>query len=111
LANFWNLPKDVIHTISHHHDILPEKIEDDPETTLVNVADKIVNIWGVGIEPFPTMMLIESDTIWLGLQEAFPKLQNFPLDEMTRIFDMHLDEAESFVSQIIQQHGLLEATE
>ncbi|GAB4336182.1 MAG: hypothetical protein Kow0037_17040 [Calditrichia bacterium] len=110
LAEFWNLPAEVTHAINHHHDISPAEVEEDIETALVNVADKIANIWGVGVEPNPTMMLIETDPLWLALQEAHPRLQKFPLDEMTRIFDMHMEEAETFVTQIVQQHELLEAT-
>ncbi len=110
LAEKWNLPEDVKETIRDHHRIDPEKVEKKVVPALVYVADCITNIWGVGIEPFPRLTSLEENPIWLKLQEVYPKMKTFPLEEMTRIFDMHLEEAELFAEQISQYHRLAEDT-
>ncbi len=110
LAQKWNLPSDLTETILKHHKITPDEVEKMLIPSLVYVADCITNIWGVGIEPLPRLKSLEEDEIWLKLQEIYPKLKTFPLEEMTRIFDMHLEEAELFAEQISQYHRLAEDT-
>ncbi len=100
LAQKWNLPEDLAKILKDHHQITPEQIDNDPLTAVIHVANRITNIWGIGIEPVPVMELIEENPVWLKMLELYPKLKDFPLDEMTRVFDMHLEEAEMFVEQI-----------
>ncbi len=100
LAKHWNLPEDITGVIRNHHTIQPDGVESDPLLALIHVADRITNIWGVGIEPVPVMDSLEEDEIWKKMTEVYPRLKEFPLDKMTRVFDMHLEEAEKFVEEI-----------
>ncbi len=108
LAKKWKLPEDLMQIIGEHHRITEKTVEADKRTALIHVADRITNIWGVGIEPVPVMEIIEDNPIWKKLQELHPGLSDFPLDEMTRVFDMQLEEAELFVDQIAAYHQLAE---
>lgn len=100
LAKRWNLPEDITGVIRNHHGIKPENVESDPLPALIHIADRITNIWGVGIEPAPVMDSLEEDEVWKKMTEVRPRLKEFPLDKMTRVFDMHLEEAETFVEEI-----------
>lgn len=108
LAEKWHLPEDLADTMKGHHRVDVDAIETKPLTALVHVADRITNIWGVGIEPVPLLSPLEDDPVWNKLLALYPKLKTFPLEEMTRIFDMHLEEAEMFAEQISRYQKLAE---
>lgn len=106
LAEKWKLPNEISRIMRDHHSLAPEKIDDNELVAIVYLADKVANIWGISIEPVPVMAAIENDSIWKGMSEKFPKLQDFPVEKMTKVFDMHLEEAEKFVEKISKQYEL-----
>ncbi|GAB4373611.1 MAG: hypothetical protein Kow0042_17610 [Calditrichia bacterium] len=108
LAQKWNLPDYLSDIILNHHQIRPGEVAKNPLLAIIHIADRITNIWGIGIEPMPVMEMLEENPIWLELQQLYPRLQTFPLEEMTRVFDMHLEEAETFVEHISQMHQVVE---
>ena len=104
LAKQWNLPEDLALIIRDHHRVIPEWVKENTAIALVHAGNRITNIWGVGIEPLPVMELLEDDPVWQEMLKVFPKLEKFPLEEMTRVFDMQLEEAEIFVDRISELH-------
>lgn len=106
LAQRWNLPEDLSLIMRDHHRVTPDWVRENTPISLVYAGDRITNIWGIGIEPLPTMELLEDDPVWRELLKVFPKLEKFPLDEMTRVFDMQLEEAEIFVDRISEMHKM-----
>jgi len=111
LAQKWNLPEDLSNIIRDHHRIDEAQVEEKTLVALVHVSERITNIWGIGIEPVPLMETLEDNPVWKKLLQLHPKLQAFPLEEMTRVFDMHLEEAEAFVDEIAVLHGKAEEQE
>lgn len=108
LAQKWNLPDELTHIIRNHHRLSPEAVTDNPLAALISVSNMITKIWGVGIEPNPMMTSLEEDPIWINLQKIYPKLKDFPLEKMIRVFDMHLEEAQTFVDQVSEHHKRVE---
>ncbi|MEJ2636528.1 MAG: HDOD domain-containing protein [Calditrichia bacterium] len=106
LAQKWHLPDELSTIMRYHHRITENDVENEPLLAIIHAADRITNIWGVGIEPLPVMAPLEENPIWIKMLNVYPKLQKFPLMEMTRVFDMHLEEAEMFVNQISRLHEI-----
>ncbi len=111
LARRWNLPEDLSVLIRDHHNLTVADVKNNVFLALIHVADRITNIWGISIEPVPIMEVIEENPIWRELSTRYPKLNNFPLEEMTRVFDMHLEEAEIFVEKISAYHEMTKDSE
>jgi len=106
LAEKWNLPPEIGDVLKNHHNVSEADIESEPLRVIVFLSDKIANIWGVTMEPVPLFKSLEEDPIWIAMQDHYPKLKNFPLEEMTRVFNMHMEEAELFVDHVEKIHNL-----
>lgn len=106
LSQRWNLPDEVASVIKFHHEVKSEDIDQNKLRVIIHLAEKITNLWGVTLEPVPVFNSIEEVPIWNAMLERYPKLKSFPLEEMTKVFNMHVEEAEIFVDHIERIHNL-----
>jgi len=102
LAERWGLPESIALVMLNHHEVTEKDLEQNPLLALVHFANTITNIWGATLEPNPPSMGLDEDPLWLEFCQLHPDLRALPMLEMLQVFDMHLEEAESFVEKMEQ---------
>jgi len=106
LGKHWHIPEEIMDIILHHHEPGETDVEEKPLRPIIYLSERIANIWGVTLEPAPLFRSVEEDPIWQAMQRKYPRLEQFQLEEMTQVFNMHVEEAELFVEHIESLHKM-----
>lgn len=96
LASTWNLPRNIVEAITHHHDPIQSR-EYKNLCSLVHLADGFCNSFGIGISRYGNGGSIEDDPAWKVLQLDNPQIGVINLEQFSMELEDGVERAREFV--------------